>query len=81
MLKSPKVLRSSFQLKVEKFKKDKKNVKITSPRLSRSLLHLEENPQKERKLRCFSYSAEGYAKETATKINHDLNFLRKKVPF
>ena len=74
MLKSPRLSRSS---KVEKVETDKKLLK--SPRLSRSSLNLMENPEKEKQLLCFSYSAEGYAKEIATKINYDLNFLRKKV--
>ena len=75
MLKSPRLSRSS---KVEKVENDKKLLK--SPRLSRSSLNLMENPEKEKKLRCFSYSAEEqYAKETATQINYGLNFLRKKV--
>ena len=50
--------------KVEK--EDKKIFKKTtkeSPRWSRSSLHLVENPEK----------------ETATQINYDLNFFRKKV--
>ena len=65
MLKSPKLLRSSFRYKLEKVQKEDKKIFKTkeSPRLSRSSLHLVENPEK----------------ETATQINYDLNFFRKKV--
>ena len=81
MLKSPKLLRSSFRYKLEKVAKEDKKIFQTkeSPRLSRSSLHLMENSEKEKELLCFSYSAEGYAQETATQINYDLNFFRKKV--
>ena len=80
MLKSPKLLRSSFRYKLEKVAKEDKKIFKTkeSPRLSRSSLHLMENSEKEKEL-LFSYSAEGYAQETATQINYDLNFFRKKV--
>ena len=65
MLKSPKLLRSSFRYKLEKVEKEDKKIFKTKelPRLSRSSLHLVENPEK----------------ETATQINYDLNFFRKKV--
>ena len=65
MLKSPKLLRSSFRYKLQKVQKEDKKIFKTkeSPRLSRSSLHLVENPEK----------------ETATQINYDLNFFRKKV--
>ena len=81
MLKSPKLLRSSFRYKLEKVAKEDKKIFKTkeSPRLSRSSLHLMENSEKVKELLCLSYSAEGYAQETATQINYDLNFFRKKV--
>ena len=81
MLKSPKLLRSSFRYKLEKVAKEDKKIFKTkeSPRLSRLSLHLMENSEKEKELLCFSYSAEGYAQDTATQINYDLNFFRKKV--
>ena len=65
MLKSPKLLRSSFRYKLEKVEKEDKKIFKTKelPKLSRSSLHLVENPEK----------------ETATQINYDLNFFRKKV--
>ena len=61
MLKSPKLLRSSFRYKLQKVQKEDKKIFKTkeSPRLSRSSLHLVENPEK----------------ETATQINYDLNFF------
>ena len=81
MLKSSKLLRSSFRYKLEKVEKEDKKIFKTkeSPKLSRSSLHLVENPEKEKQLLYFSYSAEGYAQDTATQINYDLNFFRKKV--
>ena len=85
MLESPKLLRSSFRrkIKVEKVEKEEKKIfkktTIEYPRWSRSSLHLVENPEKEKPFLYFSYSAEGYAQETATQINYDLNFFRKKV--
>ena len=59
MLKSPKLLRSSFRrkTKVEKVEKEDKKIFKNTTR----------------------WSAEGYAQETATQINYDLNFFRKKV--